>query len=143
MEIRVLREDEIDAAADLMAANYSDHPEYRKKARREIASMFVDHPVQPKFVVAVEGEELLGFAGVAPSWFDYGVWEIMWVNVRQEHQGKGIGTRLVEKLIQIARAADRKMIVLSCTAPAFYERFGFRVLESLEGEYKLMGLKFK
>jgi GNAT superfamily N-acetyltransferase len=143
MEIRLLRPNEVDAAADLMAANYAEHPEYREKARREIASMFVDHPVRPQFVVAVEGDTMVGFGGIAPSWFDYGVWEILWVNVTGVQQGKGVGTHLVEGLIAIARADNRQMIVLSCTAPAFYERFGFTVLSSLAGGYSLMGLKLQ
>jgi GNAT superfamily N-acetyltransferase len=143
MEIRLLRPEEVELATQLMAGNYPDHPEYAVKARSEIASMFVEHPVRPQFVVAMEGDTMIGFAGIAPSWFDYGVWEILWVNVIGEQQGKGVGTQMVQYVIDMARAEKRDMIVLSCTAPKFYERFGFRVLSPLANDYMLMALSLK
>lgn len=143
MEIRLLQQEEVNTATDLLASNYPEHPEYREKARAEITAMFVKHPVQPTYVAAFEGKSMIGFAGIAPSWMDYSVWEILWVNVTQEQQGKGIGSNLIRALIDIARDAGEKTIILSCTAPAFYERFGFRVICPLAGGYQLMVLQLE
>lgn len=140
MDIRLLREEEIDHAVAVMSGNYPDHPEYADNARIEIAAMFVPHPVQPRYIVAEEDGKLIGFAGIAPSWFDYGVWEILWVNVVRDHQGRGIGSALVQKLIDIARTEKRDMIILSCTQQKFYERFGFTFLSALPHDYTLMAL---
>ncbi len=67
MEIRLLQHAEVNVATELMATNYPGHPEYREKVQREIASMFVEHPVRPQFVVALEdtvGGVVLHGAGI-------------------------------------------------------------------------------
>jgi diamine N-acetyltransferase len=57
--------------------------------------------------------------------------EIESIYVRADHQGTGIGRRLMEKAIAVARQADLQAVWLGVweknpNAIAFYERWGFR-----------------
>jgi len=56
------------------------------------------------------------------------------VGVAESFQGKGIGSKLLERQIQIAREAGRRVCVLDVAvtnprAQALYERLGFRVVQ--------------
>jgi len=57
-----------------------------------------------------------------PSWMDYNIYNIFWVNVSPIHQGKGIGTALIEKIIKIIKRKKAKIILLTTSKPKFYSK---------------------
>lgn len=63
--------------------------------------------------------------------------------VHQEHQGEGIGTRLLNRIEQEAEQAaiDRLYTEASITALPFFEKRGFVVVQPQEVEYR--GMKFR
>jgi len=73
----------------------------------------VGHVTGSKATVAADSVVAVGPIGVLP-----------------EHQGRGIGSSLMEALLAAADAADVPMIVL-LGAPRYYCRFGFRPAEEL------------
>jgi len=67
------------------------------------------------------------------------------ISVRQDAQGQGVGSRLLQQIIDVARCADVRELTLTTfvdvpwNAP-FYARFGFEVIdEGLSGE-RLQGI---
>jgi N-acetylglutamate synthase-like GNAT family acetyltransferase len=58
-------------------------------------------------------------------------WQIRFMGVENDWQGKQIGKRLVHYLIQLARSKSAKVIMLHAREPAveFYERCGFKVVK--------------
>ena len=81
-----------------------------------------------EFFVAVEGEALVGTAGVAPV--AEGVFELRKMYLGPQTRGKGVGKALLEACLQHCRARGATRVVLDTTekmktAIAFYERHGF------------------
>ena len=80
------------------------------------------------FFVAVEGDALIGTAGVAPV--EPGVFELRKMYLRPAARGKGVGQQLFEACLAHVRAKAGRRVVLDTTeqmtaAIAFYERNGF------------------
>ncbi len=79
------------------------------------------------YVVAKEGEKILGFAGI---WIAPDDVQITNVVVRKNERKKGIGTLLLEKIIKEAEKTDKKEIFLEVNENNFYaiklyEKFKF------------------
>lgn len=144
LKIRLLRRNDIEACASIVTANYTSH--YGKLAAVEIGEMFGSSSIRPVYLVAEQGKEVVGFAGFMQSWMDYHVYTIFWVNVRPDKQGKGIGGRLVQKVIRILRKKKgASYVMLTTKSPRFYgKNFGFKTLAVLPqragGRSRLMGL---
>lgn len=143
MIIRPLRKTEVKKAAHIVGMNYSE--QYEKNATNEISAMFQKYVIQPQYVVAELKGEIIGLAGYTLSWMDYAMYTIFWVNVSPEHQGKGIGSALVKKVIDIIKKKDAKMILLVTDKPRFYaKRFKFKTFAKFECDpYQLMALQLK
>lgn len=101
---------------------------------------FLDRFGTANVLVAAAGEEVVGYLILGP-WLALEsaahVAELRGLAVLPEHQGKGIGGRLVEAAIERARADSIRRLVLRVlsTNPAarrLYERHGFEV----EGAYR-------
>jgi len=56
----------------------------------------------PEILAAMQGDEVIGFAGVMPQ-YDGHVWELHPLVVRHDWQGKDVGTSLVQAIEDIAR----------------------------------------
>lgn len=85
------------------------------------------------FFVAWEGRRILGFASVHGQWTRGGrvIAELHELAVRQEAQGRGVGSRLLERALAYARELGRNTVGLwvgehNYRAARLYERYGFR-----------------
>lgn len=79
---------------------------------------------------AEAGGLLVGYAGL---WFDGEVAQVMTIGVAPAHQREGLGTTLLEALLDRSRALGAGEVLLevavdNTAAIALYERFGFEVL---------------
>jgi GNAT superfamily N-acetyltransferase len=83
-------------------------------------------------VAAYDGTVLVGFGRLISDGVWYGsIWDVA---VRAGHEGRGIGTRIVNELLSCARRRGLYMVGLFA-APrhrAFYERLGFVYLQEAQ-----------
>ncbi|MBI5025301.1 MAG: GNAT family N-acetyltransferase [Nitrospirae bacterium] len=77
-----------------------------------------------QFVVAVDGEEVIGFGRIRPH---KEVYELGSVGVIENRRNQGIGKMIVEHLINIFPASD---VYITTDLPGYFEKFGFRILEN-------------
>jgi N-acetylglutamate synthase-like GNAT family acetyltransferase len=143
MKLRPIKQNEIKSAVKILVENYSR--KFEKAGTDEIREMFRNGTMKPEYIVAEDKGEIIGVAGYIQSWMDYNIYNIFWVNVLPLHQGKGIGTALIKKTIElISKKKSATTILLTTDKPGFYsKRFGFKTVteyEGTHGKYKLMSL---
>ena len=78
-----------------------------------------------EFHVAISGGEVVGCAALRLLWNDLG--EVRSLAVRPDFHGRGLGARLVQSVIEDARALDLPRIIALTREVAFFERNGFLV----------------
>ncbi len=144
MRIRLLKREDIPKARGIVWMNYNT--DYSQRAGRELLDMFGEGAIRPTYLVAEENHKVLGFAGFIQAWMDYDIYEIFWVNVVPDQQGRGIGKALVKRVIrEIKKNANARMIILTAheasRLPRYYWRFGFSALCEFGNGYHLMHLK--
>lgn len=90
------------------------------------------------YLAAVEGDEVLGYAGL---WFDGDVTQVMTIGVAAAVQRQGVGTALLDALVERSRELGAAAVLLevrvdNAAALAMYERFGFTVLSRRRRYYQ-------
>jgi ribosomal-protein-alanine N-acetyltransferase len=91
-----------------------------------------------RYVVAVEGGQLVGYAGLAASG-DLG--DVQTIAVRRDQWSTGLGSRLLTELLRAATAFECAEVMLECRvdnvrAQKLYERFGFEPIGFRRGYYQ-------
>ena len=128
IKLRLLKRNDVSACARIVGMNYSE--KYLRTSQEEIASMFSNAAVTPIYWVAEADGHIVGFAGYIQSWMDYSIYQIFWVNVLPDLQRRGVGQKLVRKLItEVRKKNGSELIQLTATKPnATYYRtkFGFK-----------------
>ncbi len=87
------------------------------------------------FVVAKEGDEVVGAAALHICWIDLG--EIRSVAVRRDRQRLGLGSRLVEKCLQDARDLGLQRVFALTYRPDFFQSLAFRIVDKGELPHKV------
>ena len=79
------------------------------------------------FYVVCEGESIIGCGAIGPYWGSETESSLFTIFVLPEHQGRGIGRKIVETLErdEYALRAKRIEIPASITACAFYRKLGY------------------
>jgi len=91
------------------------------------------------YLAAVEGQDtLVGYAGL---WFDGDAGQVMTIGVAPTLQRQGIGTLLLEALVDRSRQLGASAVLLevrvdNAPAMALYERFGFTILSRRRRYYQ-------
>jgi amino-acid N-acetyltransferase len=80
-----------------------------------------------EFVVAVDGENVVGCGALHVLWED--VAEVRTVAVNQELRGKGVGHQILEKLIEQAIALGVKKLFCLTFETEFFGRHGFTEIQ--------------
>ncbi|MFJ4975894.1 ribosomal protein S18-alanine N-acetyltransferase [Streptomyces coeruleorubidus] len=91
-----------------------------------------------KYLVAEEGERIVGYAGVASSGEQA---DIQTIAVTRDYWGTGLGGRLLTELLRAATAFECAEVMLECRvdnirAQKLYERFGFEAIGFRRGYYQ-------
>ncbi|MBQ4265669.1 MAG: GNAT family N-acetyltransferase [Clostridia bacterium] len=96
------------------------------------------------FYVVCEGEEIIGCGAIGPYWGSETESSLFTIFVLPEHQGRGIGRKIVQTLEEdeFALRARRIEIPASITACAFYRKLGYAYKNGVstvdgEGLYRL------
>lgn len=84
--------------------------------------------ITSKYIVAKEGNTIVGFAGI---WFSVDDAHITNIVVRKDFRNKGIGSLLLERLIELAKcktAFTLEVNVKNKIAQKLYFKYGFEIL---------------
>ena len=143
MKVRYLRKNEIDKAVKIIEENNSK--KYSLLAKKHLLAMFENKMYKPKFMVAEEKDEILGFAGYIMSSLSFRTYEMMWVNVSKRYQRSGIETKLISKVIAEIESIRYKgekpsNILLSTLKPDYFRRFGFKNILKFKKNKNIMAL---
>jgi [ribosomal protein S18]-alanine N-acetyltransferase len=91
-----------------------------------------------RYVVAEGGDRIVGYAGLAASGE---LADIQTIAVARDHQGTGLGGRMLTELLRAATAFECAEVMLECRvdnirAQKLYERFGFEPIGFRRGYYQ-------
>ncbi|MER5751595.1 ribosomal protein S18-alanine N-acetyltransferase [Streptomyces sp. NPDC002088] len=91
-----------------------------------------------RYVVAEAGDRIVGYAGLAASG---DLADVQTIAVARDHQGTGLGGRLLTDLLRAATAFECAEVMLECrvdnvSAQKLYERFGFEPIGFRRGYYQ-------
>ncbi|MEW2404085.1 ribosomal protein S18-alanine N-acetyltransferase [Streptomyces sp. NPDC046862] len=91
-----------------------------------------------RYVVAVQEDRLVGYAGLASSG---DLADVQTIAVARDQWGTGLGARLLEELLRAATAFECAEVMLECRvdnvrAQKLYERFGFEPIGFRRGYYQ-------
>jgi len=133
--------DELNRLSLRVFSEYREHYEDWKKAHEEYSDM-ARLAREGTILVALDGDILIGgVAYIGPGtermdWYEPGWAYIRSLVVDPAHRGRGIGTRLTEACIELARRDGVPMIALvtspvMAAAARIYEKLGFRIAKDL------------
>ena len=137
IEIRSFRRQDQQRVRDLIQQGLGEHfgwiDETANPDLDDIAATYGDEV----FLVAWRGDELVGTGALVRE--AEGVGRIVRMSVAGEYQRRGIGTRILDRLIEAARDRDYRRVVLETTETwdeviAFYTRYGFGLVEHRDGD---------
>ncbi|WP_055700723.1 ribosomal protein S18-alanine N-acetyltransferase [Streptomyces silaceus] len=91
-----------------------------------------------RYVVAMDGDRLVGYAGLATSG---DLADVQTIAVARDHWGTGLGARLLTDLLRAASAFECAEVMLevrvdNTRAQKLYERFGFEPIGFRRGYYQ-------
>ncbi len=114
---------EVATAVELLDESLAGDPDYR-------------------FLGAYDGDELVGFACWGPTPGTEGTYDVYWLVVEPEQQGRGIGSQLLGAVEERLRAEHGRLVVVETSARpeyagtrAFYERRGYTRAATVSGYY--------
>ncbi|MFF3936080.1 ribosomal protein S18-alanine N-acetyltransferase [Streptomyces phaeofaciens] len=91
-----------------------------------------------RYLVATEGERIVGYAGLAAN---ADIADVQTIAVARDHWGTGLGGRLLTELLRAATSFECAEVMLECRvdnvrAQKLYERFGFEPIGFRRGYYQ-------
>jgi len=90
------------------------------------------------FILAKEGEEILGFASYEHHYNQKSQTKIHKIYILPQTQGKGIGKKLIDYVEKVAKENDSSELSLNVNrfnkALYFYQKIGFQIVEEVDIE---------
>ncbi len=88
-----------------------------------------------EFVVALDGDTAIGAAALHIDWADLA--EVRTVVVSPDHQNRGVGRKLIEKQIEIARELGIERVFVLTDKPAWFAGLGFGPIDKADLPHKV------
>ena len=122
MEIRQMTLQDLEELKPSLLSNYDNFWNYNI-FKEELQNQ------NSKYFIATENSQILGFAGIWNAVYDMHITNIV---VRKDLRKCGIGSKLLEKLIEVSKAHKAETLTLEVNCrniPAIklYEKFGFSI----------------
>lgn len=100
--------------------------------------------IHTTYLVAFEGEQLIGYAGLASPAGSFQA-DINTIAVNEQARGRGLGSSLMQQLIEIARRSGAEQMFLDVRADnevaiGLYKKFGFEHIDTRKGYYRPEGV---
>lgn len=100
--------------------------------------------IHTTYLVAFEGEQLIGYAGLASPAGSFQA-DINTIAVIEQARGRGLGSSLMQQLIDIARRSGAEQMFLDVRADnevaiGLYQKFGFEHIDTRKGYYRPEGV---
>jgi len=93
------------------------------------------YPFIRNYVVAEDHGEIVGCSTLEITWDTLA--EIRSLAIKESYQGKGIGSQIVNALMQDAKDLGVKKVFALTYKPRFFERFGFKVIDKQSLPHKV------
>jgi amino-acid N-acetyltransferase len=87
------------------------------------------------FVVYDEGKGIIGCVGLHISWEDLA--EIKSLAVKEERRRQGIGGRLLDAVLEEAKALEIARVFVLTYEPEFFKKYGFLEVDKLQLPHKI------
>ena len=107
-----------------MAQLINDNAELGLMLPKSLASLYEN---VREFVVAIEGDLIVGVCGLSIVWANWA--EVASLAVAKDQRGKGLGRQLVEVCLDEAKQLGIPRVMTLTYEKAFFERLGFTVLD--------------
>ena len=127
MNLRSYEPTDIEAVVEIFRSNI---PKYFGPGEEAGLREFLSDTRGEDYVVAEMDGEIIGAGGIAQN--EDGTVSLCWGMLRSDFIGKGLGRKLTEFRIQMAREKFGSMPLVTSTSQhtrGFYEKFGFRTTE--------------
>jgi N-acetylglutamate synthase-like GNAT family acetyltransferase len=135
-KIRLIQPEDVDQCYEIVRHNWS-----KKVADRflyEVHHTFNPTLRWPPLYYVYTDPDVRGFAGMQSSWIMHGVWDFIWINVREDSLGSGIGSSLTKHRIKQVKKQGGKGIHLVTKEITFFYQFGFTPAYAYKGGWTLM-----
>lgn len=123
IEISYMTQDDVSSIADTLESEFDDfwNANILKKEVQNPASIYI---------VAKCTKEIVGFAGIWDDTYNMNITNIV---VKKTHRHKGIGKKLLNKLLQITKEKNKETITLEVNeqnkiAQELYKNAGFKIV---------------
>ena len=143
MKFRKARKKDFPQMFEIIKLNNISYP--KKLALKELQEMFSDSLLKPTYIIVEDKGKIIAFNGYIRSWVDNLVMNLFWLNVHPDYVGKGIGSKLVNNLIERIKDPKEKpkakIITISTKIPSFFKKFGFKTIrKQYDKDYDLMAM---
>lgn len=151
MKISLMRDNEIPQCAMLVQDNWG--PVAADRFMEQAYIGMGNGKYAPKFFVAhlfddptnnTEQRGIIGFAAYQRTMRMHGAFDLIWLAVHEQYQGKGVGDALTwHRLDEIKKNADAMNVSLVTQKPKYFNRFGFTTAAHLGNDWVEMSLILK
>lgn len=130
--IRWMEMDDIPACREIVRQHWGSM--IAEQAAVEMGEMFTSNSKwPPRYFVAMDDTGICGFAGMQSSMMMSNYWELIWINIRPDRMNSGLGRRLTQARLDHIASKDGTVVLLSTQNPGFFEQFGFKTIDNLDG----------
>lgn len=96
----------------------------------------IDDPKPEGIVLCLKMMDVDNLVGCATLTEINGEYIIKCVAINKEYQGKGLGSILVNKVIEKVKDRKGKRVLLTAKVPEFYKKLGFEIISREEAPYE-------
>lgn len=121
---------------------FTNGHKHNARAIEYVTAMFSDSFRKPHFVIALDGQDIIGAAAYSEEIFTTNIWGISWVSINDASRHTSVRKLILEECLrQIERKADHNVAVVMAALPhrvPLYEKVGFNPIGTGETGRRFM-----